>query len=74
MILPKIKVLRSHGKQYIPDLDAVELTEEFRGRPHLTETPDTADLERAAAICPTGALTTAPLSLCLLYTSDAADD
>ncbi|MFR7966034.1 MAG: NADH:ubiquinone oxidoreductase, partial [Alistipes finegoldii] len=63
MILPKIKVLRSHGKQYIPDLDAVELTEEFRGRPHLTETPDTADLERAAAICPTGALTTAPLSL-----------
>ena len=57
MILPKIKVLRSHGKQYIPDLDAVELTEEFRGRPHLTETPDTADLERAAAICPTGALT-----------------
>ena len=63
MILPKIQVLRSHGKQYIPDLDAVELTEEFRGRPHLTETPDTADLERAAAICPTGALTTAPLSL-----------
>ena len=63
MILPKIKVLRSHGKQYIPDLDAVELTEEFRGRPELTETPDTADLERAAAICPTGALTTAPLSL-----------
>ena len=63
MILPKIKVLRSHGKQYIPDLDAVELTEEFRGRPHLTETPDTTDLERAAAICPTGALTTAPLSL-----------
>lgn len=63
MILPKIKVLRSHGKQYIPDLDAVELTEEFRGRPELTEIPDTADLERAAAICPTGALTTAPLSL-----------
>ena len=63
MILSKIKVLRSHGKQYIPDLDAVELTEEFRGRPELTETPDTADLERAAAICPTGALTTVPLSL-----------
>ena len=63
MILPKIKVLRSHGKQYIPDLDAVELTEEFRGRPELTETPDTADLERAAAICPTGALTTDPAAV-----------
>lgn len=54
MILPKIKVLRSHGKQYIPDLDAVELTEEFRGRPHLTETPDTADLERQRQSAPPG--------------------
>ncbi len=33
MIFPKLKVLRSHGTQYIPDLERVELTEEFRGRP-----------------------------------------
>ncbi len=63
MIFPKIRVLRSHGKQYIPDLDAVELTSEFRGRPVLTDTPDRADLERAAAICPTGAIVPAPFSL-----------
>ncbi len=63
MILPKIKVLRSHGRQAIPNLDAVELTEEFRGRPVLTETDDTADLARAAAICPTGALSAAPFTL-----------
>ena len=63
MILPKIRVLRSHGTQYIPDLDAVELTSEFRGRPELTDTEDHAALERAAALCPTGALTAAPFGL-----------
>ena len=63
MIFPKIRVLRSHGRQAIPDLDAVELTAEFRGRPELTFTEDTSEAERAAAICPTGAFTAEPLSL-----------
>ena len=63
MILPKIRVLHSHGRQAIPDLDAVELTPEFRGRPCLTETRDADDAERAAAVCPTGAFTAAPLAL-----------
>lgn len=66
MIFPKIRVLRSHGRQYIPDLDAVELTAAFRGRPELDE-PATDDdrraLKRAAAICPTGAITTSPFTL-----------
>ena len=63
MIFPKIRVLHSHGRQAIPDLDAVELTPEFRGRPVLTSTDDLAELEQAAAICPTGAITTAPFTL-----------
>lgn len=63
MILPKIRILHSHGRQAIPDLDAVTLTPEFRGRPVLTETADRSDAERAAAICPTGAITAAPLTL-----------
>lgn len=63
MILPKLKVLRSHGRQAIPDLDAVTLTERFRGRPELTETTDTADLEAAVALCPTGALSAKPFTL-----------
>lgn len=50
MILPKIRVLHSHGRQAIPDLDAVELTPEFRGRPCLTETRDADDAEHAAAL------------------------
>ena len=63
MILPKIKVLKSHGWQYIPDLNDVTLTDEFRGRPELTLTEDMADVEAAAKICPTGAISTAPFSL-----------
>lgn len=63
MIFPKIKVLKSHGWQYIPNLNDVTLTEEFRGRPELTETDNMADIEAAAKICPTGAISTAPFSL-----------
>ena len=63
MILPKIKVLKSHGWQYIPDLNNVTLTEEFRGRPVLTATDDMKDVEAAAKLCPTGAICTAPFSL-----------
>ena len=49
--------------QYIPDLNAVELTEEFRGRPVLTITDDMSDVEAAAKMCPTQAITTAPFTL-----------
>ncbi|MBQ8437149.1 MAG: NADH:ubiquinone oxidoreductase, partial [Alistipes sp.] len=63
MIFPKLKVLKSHGWQYIPDLNAVELTEEFRGRPVLTTTDDMSDVEAAAKICPTQAITAVPFTL-----------
>ena len=66
MILPKFIVRRSHGRQYIPDLDAVCLTEKFRGRPELTEPSDDeqrAALTRAAAVCPTQAIAAARLSM-----------
>ncbi len=53
MIFGKLRILHSHGRQYIPDLSKVELTAEFRGRPVLTEDGDSRDIERAAAICPT---------------------
>ena len=63
MIFPKIKVMHSHGWQYIPDLNAVTLTEEFRGRPVLTPTADMRDVEAAAKLCPVKAITTAPFTL-----------
>ena len=63
MITPKIKVLRSHGIQYIPDLSDVTLSEEFRGRPVLTSTDDMSQVEAAANLCPTKAISVAPFSL-----------
>lgn len=63
MIFGKAKILRSHGWQYIPDLNGVTLTEEFRGFPILSDSDDKAALERAAKICPTQAITTSPLTL-----------
>lgn len=63
MIFSKIKILRSHGVQYIPDLTNVELTTEFCGRPVLTTTANTSAVEAAAQRCPTGALCAAPLTL-----------
>ncbi len=63
MIIPKLKVLKSHGSQYIPDLNKVELTKEFRGRPVLSDGGDKQALEQAAELCPTRAITTAPLTL-----------
>lgn len=63
MIFSKIKVLHSHGWQYIPDLNAVELSEEFRGRPELISTEDMSDAEAAAKLCPTGAISTKPFTL-----------
>ena len=63
MLFGKLRILRSHGRQYIPNLDKVTLTEEFRGFPMLTITDDKSDLERAAAVCPTRAITTSPLTL-----------
>lgn len=63
MLFGKAKILRSHGWQYIPNLDAVTLTEEFRGFPLLSETEDSTAIEQVAAICPTGAITTKPLTL-----------
>ncbi|MBQ3043055.1 MAG: NADH:ubiquinone oxidoreductase [Alistipes sp.] len=63
MIIGKAKILRSHGWQYIPDLDGVTLTEEFRGFPLLTDSEDKSAIKRAAAICPTHAINVSPFTL-----------
>ena len=63
MIIGKAKILRSHGWQYIPDLDGVTLTEEFRGFPLLTDSEDKSAIKRAAVICPTHAINVSPFTL-----------
>lgn len=63
MVLSKIKVLRSHGRQYIPDLKAVELPETFRGRPEITPSVSETVAVALEQLCPTQAITAAPLTI-----------
>ena len=63
MVLSKIKVLRSHGRQYIPDLKAVELPETFRGRPEIAPGVSEAVAAELEQLCPTQAITAAPLTI-----------
>lgn len=64
MIISTLKVLFQHKRQAIPDLTKVELPSPFRGRPQLTaKNIDREKLDFAASNCPTGALSTSPLSL-----------
>lgn len=61
MILSSLKVLSLHGWQAIKRLERVRLSDSFRGRPELTAPgSETASLERAAALCPTGAIAVKP--------------
>lgn len=63
MLLDKIKVLKSHGRQAIKDLDAVVLSDAFRGQPEI-RTGLSADIaEELRVLCPVGAIGTAPLSI-----------
>ena len=63
MIFSKLRVLRSHGKQYIPRLQNVELPAIFRGRPELTYGLDSDKGGRIEAMCPSGAFSIAPFSI-----------
>jgi Ni,Fe-hydrogenase III small subunit len=63
MIANKIKVLFHHGRQTIPDLDAVILPGIFRGRPVIRAGIPDARARELSALCPSGAIGTAPLSI-----------
>jgi Ni,Fe-hydrogenase III small subunit len=58
-----IKILRQHGKQFVPNLRTAELTPLFRGRPVITGTISPDEARRLKDLCPTGAISPAPLSI-----------
>jgi Ni,Fe-hydrogenase III small subunit len=62
-----LSILYHQGKQFIPDVAKVDLSESFRGRPLILG--DEAD-EELSNLCPTGAITASPLQIdlgkCLL--------
>lgn len=62
MFWNQIRILRSHGSQYIKDLRNVSLPDTFRGRPVLSD-EDGSAAKACARMCPAGAITFAPLSI-----------
>lgn len=56
MFISKLRVLKSHGRQYIPDLAEVELTERFRGRAVVCGNISPALAKECVEMCPSGAL------------------
>lgn len=63
MIIKEIKILKHHGKQFVPDVTKSQLSPLFRGRP-LIKTGIPEDLaEDLKNICPSQAISTKPFSI-----------
>jgi Ni,Fe-hydrogenase III small subunit len=60
-MITDIQILFHQGKQFIPDVTTVEVPGIFRGRPVISKSE--TDFRRLAALCPTGAIGTAPVSI-----------
>lgn len=60
-MIEEIKVLIANGKQYIPDLRKAVIPAPFRGLPVISNAQ--VDENEVARVCPTGAITKAPLSI-----------
>lgn len=60
-ILPELEILIRLGKQYIPDVTAPKVPGPFKGRPEISAEP--VDEDALAALCPTGAIGKAPVSI-----------
>ncbi|MDR0714821.1 MAG: NADH:ubiquinone oxidoreductase [Bacteroidales bacterium] len=60
-MLNQLKILFQQGKQTIPDVSAVNLPPNFRGRPVITG--GYPDAQAITGVCPVGALTAPPLSI-----------
>lgn len=63
MLISKFRVFRSHGVQYIKNLDAVVLPETFYGRPVISGDIAPEHAARLAALCPSSAIGVEPLSI-----------
>jgi len=63
MPLKEINILRSHGRQYVPDLRQVVLPAIFRGRPVISSDISREEAEIVEKLCPVGAIGIAPCSI-----------
>ena len=60
-MIAEVKILRRLGKQFIPDVTKPQVPGPFKGRPEISSEP--VDEEALAALCPTGAIGKAPVSI-----------
>ncbi len=59
-----LSILRHQGKQYIPDVTTTDVPGCFRGRPVISsDVISSTTLSELSNLCPTGALSTSPLSI-----------
>ncbi len=56
MILSKIKILRSHGSQWIRDLSGATIPEPYRGCPVISPVVPPRTAAKLTGLCPTGAI------------------
>ena len=61
MIFDEIKILRQHGKQFIPDVTKPQLPEPYKGRPEISA--EKVNEQALASLCPTGAIGIDPVSI-----------
>lgn len=62
-MLKELKILFKHGKQYISDLEAVQLTPLFRGLPQIDGSITTSEARELVNLCPVSAISAAPFSI-----------
>jgi len=60
-MIPEVDILRRLGKQFIPDVTKPQVPGPFKGRPEISSAA--VDAAALAALCPTKAIGTAPVSI-----------
>jgi Ni,Fe-hydrogenase III small subunit/ferredoxin len=60
MLPRELKILKSHGSQYIRDLANVKLHDAFRGRPEISENITVEEAQELENFCPVGAISHYP--------------
>ncbi len=62
-MLKELKILFQHGKQYVSNLEDVQLTPLFRGRPQIDGSITASEAKELMELCPTAAINAQPFSI-----------
>jgi Ni,Fe-hydrogenase III small subunit len=62
-MIRELKILKQHGKQFVPDLTSVELAPLFRGRPVISKMPKDSEIAELVNLCPTKAIIAEPFGI-----------